>query len=80
MPPSVRLSVRLCQIKEANPKVGKQAKVMTTSMDRVYDFATTPRTETGTEGVIFRFMPDPRQVDLALQVRWGGGEGGLGWR
>ncbi|KAI3432456.1 hypothetical protein D9Q98_004006 [Chlorella vulgaris] len=55
-------------IKEANPKVGKQAKVMTTSMDRVYDFATTPRTETGTEGVIFRFMPDPRQVDLALQL------------
>jgi len=31
------------QIKEANPKLGKQAKVMPTSMDRVYEFARTPR-------------------------------------
>ena len=38
-------------------------------MDRVYDFATTPRGETGTDGVIFRFVPDPQQVESALEVR-----------
>lgn len=57
------------QIKAANPKLGKQAKVLATSMDRVYDFATTPRGETGTDGVIFRFVPDPQQVESALEVR-----------
>jgi hypothetical protein len=37
-------------------------------MDRVYEFASTPREQTGTEGVAFRFVPDPRQVEAALQV------------
>ena len=41
---------------------------MATSMDRVYEFAATPRGETGTEGVVFRFVPDPRQVESALEV------------
>ncbi|PRW61470.1 TIC 22- chloroplastic [Chlorella sorokiniana] len=55
-------------IKEANPKLGKQSKVMATSMDRVYDFARTPRSETDTDGVVFRFVPDPRQVEAALEL------------
>lgn len=37
-------------------------------MDSVYEFAVTPRSESGTEGVIFRFMPDARQVDNALEL------------
>jgi len=57
------------QIKQANPQLGKQAKVLLTSMDRVYDFAKTPRTDTNTSGVVFRFVPDPTQVEAALQVR-----------
>ncbi|EFN52292.1 hypothetical protein CHLNCDRAFT_139038 [Chlorella variabilis] len=61
-------SAMLQTIKGANPKLGKQAKVMATSMDRVYEFAATPRGETGTEGVVFRFVPDPRQVESALEL------------
>lgn len=37
-------------------------------MDKVYEFATTARTETGTAGVLFRFMPDAAQVDAAVKV------------
>ena len=55
-------------IKEQNPKLGKQSKVLTTSMDSVYEFAITPRGESGTEGVIFRFMPDARQIQAALEL------------
>ena len=40
-------------------------------MDRVYEFAVTPRAELGLEGVVFRFVPDPAQIDAALKV--GGG-------
>lgn len=43
--------------------------MLTTSMDRVYDFATTPRSNTDTAGVSFRFVPDPQQVQAALEVR-----------
>lgn len=42
-PPTTHRLLHCKQIKEANPKLGKQAKVMATSMDRVYDFARTPR-------------------------------------
>lgn len=37
-------------------------------MDMVYDFAITPREDTGTEGIIFRFMPDAAQVEHALEL------------
>ena len=56
-------------IKEQNPKLGKSAKIMATSMDAVYEFAVTPRSDSDTEGVVFRFMPDGRQVGNALEVR-----------
>lgn len=55
-------------IKQANAKLGKEVKVLTTTMDRVYEFAKTPRTDTDTAGVVFRFVPDPRQVEAALQL------------
>lgn len=58
----------IATIKEQNPKLGKAAKVLATSMDAVYEFAVTPRGESGTEGVVFRFMPDGKQVDNALEV------------
>ncbi len=58
----------IATIKDQNPKLGKAAKVLATSMDAVYDFAVTPRGDTGTEGVAFRFMPDSRQVEAALEV------------
>lgn len=55
-------------IKEQNPKLGKSAKIIATSMDAVYEFAVTPRGESGTEGVVFRFMPEGRQVENALEL------------
>lgn len=55
-------------IREQNPKLGKQARVLPTSMDRVYEFAVTPRSELGLEGVVFRFVPDPQQVEAALKM------------
>ncbi|KAL4446206.1 hypothetical protein ABPG77_003013 [Micractinium sp. CCAP 211/92] len=58
----------LKKIKQVSPQLGKQAKVLTTSMDRVYEFATTPRTDTDTAGVSFRFVPDPQQVQAALEL------------
>lgn len=66
------------QLKEHNPKLGRQAKVLTSSLDRVYEFAVAPRgAAPGLEGVTFRFMPDAKQVDAALQVRDGAaGRGG----
>ena len=59
----------IATIKEQNAKLGKSAKVLATSMDAVYEFAVTPRGESGTEGVVFRFMPDASQVENALEVR-----------
>lgn len=56
------------KMKEQNPKLAKQAQVLTVTMDRVYEYAITPRDQTGSEGVVFRFMPDMRQVQAALQL------------
>lgn len=56
------------QIKEANPKLGKQTRILTTTMDSVYNFAVTPRDQTGTEGVTFRFVPDAGEVESALEL------------
>lgn len=38
-------------------------------MDDVYSFAIAPRDASNASGVVFRFMPDMRQVDAALDVR-----------
>ena len=71
------------QIREANPKLGRAARVLTTSMDRVYAFSSAPPGASGTEGVLFRLVPDPTQVRRALELyehagvaAGGGGAGG----
>ncbi len=37
-------------------------------MDNVYEVFTTPREQTGLQGIHFRFMPDMRQVVHALNL------------
>lgn len=55
-------------IKKENPKLGKSAQVLSTSLEAVYEFTTIPPEQTGTQGVSFRFMPDGRQVAEALEI------------
>jgi hypothetical protein len=39
-------------------------------MDRVYELTASPADKSkGTDGVVFRLMPDSQQVENALQVR-----------
>lgn len=61
------------QIKEENPRLARDSKVLRVTMDNVYEVFTTPRETTGLQGIHFRFMPDMQQVKHALQV---GGQGG----
>jgi len=56
------------QIKKENPKLGKSAQVLSTSLEAVYEFTTIPPDQTGTQGVSFRFMPDGKQVAEALEI------------
>lgn len=56
------------QIKEENPRLARDSKVLRVTMDNVYEVFTTPRETTGLQGIHFRFMPDMRQVKHALQV------------
>ena len=71
----MRLAARACitgaqrmQVRDQNPKLAKQSRVLKVSMDNVYDFAVTPEVDKKTEGVSFRFMPDMNQVQKALEV------------
>ena len=64
-----RLRVWDVQVREQNPKLAKQSRVLKVSMDNVYDFAVTPEVDKKTAGVSFRFMPDLKQVQKALEVR-----------
>ena len=57
------------QVREQNPKLAKQSRVLKVSMDNVYDFAVTPEVDKKTAGVSFCFMPDLKQVQKALEVR-----------
>lgn len=56
------------QIKEENPRLARDSKVLRVTMDNVYEVFTTPRETTGLQGIHFRFMPDMAQVKHALQV------------
>eukprot|EP00775_Hariotina_reticulata_P004600 gene4600-4854_t len=56
------------QIKEENPRLARDSKVLRVTMDNVYEVFTTPRETTGLQGIHFRFMPDMRQVKHALQL------------
>jgi hypothetical protein len=47
-------------------------------MDNVYEVFTTPREQTGLQGIHFRFFPDMAQVQHALQVRAGAARRGAG--
>jgi hypothetical protein len=56
------------QIREENPRLARDSKVLRVTMDNVYEVFTTPRETTGLQGIHFRFMPDMSQVKHALQV------------
>ncbi|CAL5227100.1 g10006 [Coccomyxa viridis] len=56
------------KVREQNPKLAKQSRVLKVSMDNVYDFAVTPEVDKKTAGVSFRFMPDLKQVQKALEL------------
>ena len=56
-------------MREQNPKLAKHSRVLKVFMDNVYDVALTPELAKKAEGVSFRFMPDMKQVQKALEVR-----------
>ena len=57
------------QIQEQSPELAKTSHIMRLTLDKVYDFAITPKENTPAENVVFRFMPDAEQVKHALQVQ-----------
>eukprot|EP00983_Pelagomonas_calceolata_P117685 1160436-Pelagomonas_calceolata.AAC.17 len=50
------------QIREENPRLARDSKILRVTMDNVYEVFTTPREQTGLQGIHFRFMPDMQQV------------------
>ncbi|XP_024378220.1 protein TIC 22, chloroplastic isoform X2 [Physcomitrium patens] len=58
----------LSQVRDREPSLGRGAKVVAVSLDKVYQLST--------EGIAFRFLPDPRQVKNALEARSRAGEPG----
>ena len=59
----------LClQIREENPRLARDSKILRVTMENVYEVFATPRDQTGLQGIHFRFMPDMRQVQHALEL------------
>lgn len=61
------------QIREENPRLARDSKILRVTMDNVYEVFTTPRDQTGLQGIHFRFMPDMKQVSMArvrARMRW----------
>eukprot|EP00879_Flechtneria_rotunda_P004541 GHRR01004796.1.p1 GENE.GHRR01004796.1~~GHRR01004796.1.p1 ORF type:complete len:408 (+),score=136.00 GHRR01004796.1:163-1386(+) len=58
----------IAKIKEENPRLARDSKVLRVTMDNVYEVFTSPRDTTGLQGIHFRFMPDMVQVKHALQL------------
>lgn len=58
----------LSQVKDREPLLGRGARVVAVSLDKVYQL--------NTEGIAFRFLPDPRQVKNALEARARAGDPG----
>ncbi|GAX77701.1 hypothetical protein CEUSTIGMA_g5144.t1 [Chlamydomonas eustigma] len=56
------------KIREENPRLARDSKILKVTMDNVYEVFTTPRDVTGLQGIHFRFMPDFKQVSHALQL------------
>jgi len=56
------------KMREENPRLARDSKILKVTMDNVYEVFTTPRDVTGLQGIHFRFMPDMHQVKHALQL------------
>lgn len=56
------------QLHTENPSMKDSTSVSVTTMDKVYEYATTPREETDMLGVVLRFVPDVEEVQAAVQV------------
>ncbi|BBN07087.1 hypothetical protein MPTK1_4g00880 [Marchantia polymorpha subsp. ruderalis] len=56
----------LSQVRDREPSLGRGAKVVAVSLDKVYQL--------NTEGIAFRFLPDPHQVKNALETKLKPGE------
>ncbi|EIE26430.1 hypothetical protein COCSUDRAFT_58968 [Coccomyxa subellipsoidea C-169] len=56
------------KVMEQNPKLAKQSRVLKVSMDAIYDFAITKEKDKRAAGVTFRFMPDAKEVQSALEM------------
>ena len=56
------------QIKEDEPKLGKQTRVLKVPINEIYNYAADPKSVTGSEELVFRFMPDAAEVVSALEV------------
>lgn len=56
------------KIKEENPRLARDSKILKVTMDNVYEVFTTPRDVTGLQEINFRFMPDMQQVKHALKL------------
>lgn len=61
----------LAQVKDRDPSLGRGARVVPVTMDKVYQLST--------EGIAFRFLPDPTQVKNALQLRSLAGDNSKGF-
>eukprot|EP00245_Coleochaete_scutata_P011651 TRINITY_DN435_c0_g1_i1.p1 TRINITY_DN435_c0_g1~~TRINITY_DN435_c0_g1_i1.p1 ORF type:complete len:347 (-),score=70.33 TRINITY_DN435_c0_g1_i1:350-1255(-) len=58
----------LMQVKDREPGLGRGARVVAVSLDKVYQL--------NAEGIAFRFLPDPLQVKNALEARTKAGDAG----
>ncbi|KAL2630917.1 hypothetical protein R1flu_015603 [Riccia fluitans] len=58
----------LSQVRDREPSLGRGAKVVAVSLDKVYQL--------NTEGIAFRFLPDPHQVKNALETKGKPGDKG----
>ncbi|KAL6758237.1 22 kDa translocon at the inner membrane of chloroplasts [Haematococcus lacustris] len=56
------------KIKEENPRLARDSRILRVTMDNVFEVFTTPREQTGLQGIHFRFMPDMRQVGHAMAL------------
>lgn len=66
MPDQLAFACVAPQIREENPRLARDSKILRVTMDNVFEVFTTPRDQTGLQGIHFRFMPDMRQVAHAL--------------
>jgi len=56
------------RVRESNPVLGREAKVLRVTLDNVFDVFSAPREVSGLRGIQFRFMPDMNQVRHAIDL------------